>query len=618
MVTKGIIVSVPESSDSNIYKVRLPFFEDPIENAEEMIYESTLNESPGILQGYEVGDVVYCTFEDNNMARPVIIGRLFSTLFENVAAEIETLDLDVTNRASLPKHTTIGNATEDDVARISEIKNKVNKMGDTIFGLMTFGNTIQFTAGKNINLLDSDGQITQTITADDLFGAAGDVSTKVSKSGDTMTGDLNFSANKGINFVSNGRLYWKENGWGDQFAITPDFTGGDDSNKLKIQSAVGGRDAEEATPSLTDKITIAGKTGSVNMLSGNLTLEQGNVWAGTLDDTTAERDVGVRSGAGNIYLYSTASATGNRGLYTNAHGTGSNKAIIQVDTNNNITYASGTVSGLLNVNNLGNTVTIGSQNNSWCHIYNSANVPFIFNKTVATTSGDLGTDSYAFTDEYLKGQLNFNHKDTTHTANTMYHLVNLKFNNEAGTKLYTTYPISYIGTDGTDGFNTAIRLGSTNGTTWVTSGESGTALPTALRAYNDEKLYLSSDASIELYTNVANDGSSYQHIASLNSGNFGINGTATVSGDVTITEGKDLVLKANSSASSDPGDLVFQANDGSEVGRIYKPAGSNYFLVRYNTNPGTPYKIITSQNITYGTGAPSGGEDGDIYIQYTA
>lgn len=388
MVTKGIIVSVPESSDSNIYKVRLPFFEDPIENAEEMIYESTLNESPGILQGYEVGDVVYCTFEDNNMARPVIIGRLFSTLFENVAAEIETLDLDVTNRASLPKHTTIGNATEDDVARISEIKNKVNKMGDTIFGLMTFGNTIQFTAGKNINLLDSDGQITQTITADDLFGAAGDVSTKVSKSGDTMTGnlafsdanigvnrvgrstnwnkgrdsalvkttslngystlssikttngswevgaynnssytddllftyvtdtqyagsaavstaqvkflenghivgnldgssslnvlktgdtmsgDLNFSANKGINFVTSGKLYWKENNYGDQFAIVPSFSGTDDANLLKIQSAVG---AQGTTPDLSDKVTIAGSSGNVNLLTGSLTVTAGNI-----------------------------------------------------------------------------------------------------------------------------------------------------------------------------------------------------------------------------------------------------------------------------------------------------------------------------------------------------
>lgn len=38
--------------------------------------------------------------------------------------------------------------------------------------------------------------------------------------------------------------------------------------------------------------------------------------------------------------------------------------------------------GLLQSTSNGNTVTIGSQNNSYCHIYNSANIDFIFNKSV--------------------------------------------------------------------------------------------------------------------------------------------------------------------------------------------------------------------------------------------
>lgn len=57
---------------------------------------------------------------------------------------------------------------------------------------------------------------------------------------------------------------------------------------------------------------------------------------------------------------------------------------------------------LLNANNFstlktttyGNTVTIGSQNTSYTHIYNSANIPFIFNRSVMTTSGDLGSTSW--------------------------------------------------------------------------------------------------------------------------------------------------------------------------------------------------------------------------------
>lgn len=100
--------------------------------------------------------------------------------------------------------------------------------------------------------------------------------------GDTLANDLSFAANKGINFNTSGRLYWKENNYGDQFAIVPAFSGTDDANLLKIQSAVG---AQGTTPDMTDKITIAGKTGSVNLLTGDLTLTAGalNTNAGAIN-----------------------------------------------------------------------------------------------------------------------------------------------------------------------------------------------------------------------------------------------------------------------------------------------------------------------------------------------
>lgn len=40
------------------------------------------------------------------------------------------------------------------------------------------------------------------------------------------------------------------------------------------------------------------------------------------------------------------------------------------------------VAGLLKSMSNGNIVSIGSQNSSWCHIYNSANIPFYFNKEI--------------------------------------------------------------------------------------------------------------------------------------------------------------------------------------------------------------------------------------------
>ena len=67
--------------------------------------------------------------------------------------------------------------------------------------------------------------------------------------------------------------------------------------------------------------------------------------------------------------------------------------------------------GLLSITNYDNTVTIGSQNAQWCHIYNSANIPFVFNKSVHTmgaflpyTDGgsNLGSSTLYFNTAYVR------------------------------------------------------------------------------------------------------------------------------------------------------------------------------------------------------------------------
>lgn len=82
---------------------------------------------------------------------------------------------------------------------------------------------------------------------------------------------------------------------------------------------------------------IAG--GGLAVTGGEISASAGNIWAGTNGDTTAERAIGVQSGAGRLYMYSNASATGNRGIYLQAHGTGLAKGILTVDTNNSTTFS---------------------------------------------------------------------------------------------------------------------------------------------------------------------------------------------------------------------------------------------------------------------------------------
>lgn len=54
----------------------------------------------------------------------------------------------------------------------------------------------------------------------------------------------------------------------------------------------------------------------------------------------------------------------------------------------------GAVAGVLKSTNNGNTVSIGSLNSSCCHIYNSANIPFYFNKNILVNGNTLSSIIY--------------------------------------------------------------------------------------------------------------------------------------------------------------------------------------------------------------------------------
>ena len=83
-------------------------------------------------------------------------------------------------------------------------------------------------------------------------------------SGGAMTGDIFMNAEK---------IYWKEPGYGDKFAIASYFNGTDDDNKLRILGAVGGAGTD---PDFTELVTIAGKTGTMR-IGGNIVHHDGNL-----------------------------------------------------------------------------------------------------------------------------------------------------------------------------------------------------------------------------------------------------------------------------------------------------------------------------------------------------
>lgn len=145
----------------------------------------------------------------------------------------------------------------------------------------------------------------------------------------------------------------------------------------------------------------------------------GSIWTNSSTSSTSEFNVGVRSAAGTLYMYSTGSATGNRGLYGSNNG-GTAKSILTIDSNNNVslngnaatatkatqdgsgstittTYlklSGGSMTGAISITTNGVTNSFYSQNSSFTHYSTSASMGHWFNKAVYVQGEIYAGSSY--------------------------------------------------------------------------------------------------------------------------------------------------------------------------------------------------------------------------------
>ncbi len=116
MITKGIVEEIID--DYNI-RVRIPYFnsvkQDIYATNTSDLYIATIATLPNCLLNLQLNDIVYVTFEDHQISKPVIIGQLCRETKTDRCAVLKADTLNVNIDAYLPAYTFIGDVTPDEI-----------------------------------------------------------------------------------------------------------------------------------------------------------------------------------------------------------------------------------------------------------------------------------------------------------------------------------------------------------------------------------------------------------------------------------------------------------------------------------------------------------------------
>ena len=136
MITKGEIIKVNED---NTLDIRIPLFESASGTRNNQILKSTICYDPGNLNGYKVGDIVFVGFENNQIDKPIVIGKLYLGQEKEASNHSFANSLKVAENASLPINTTIGNLNFNQLKslfskgeQLNDFINQLDKLTSTI------------------------------------------------------------------------------------------------------------------------------------------------------------------------------------------------------------------------------------------------------------------------------------------------------------------------------------------------------------------------------------------------------------------------------------------------------------------------------------------------------
>lgn len=131
MITKAII---EEKINEYTYRVRIPIFDGSknslISTAAKDLCIAVASMPKGIYNSLQKNDVVIVGFEDNDVENPIILGQLYRESL-NTLNEFPTIITDVltvNNQVNLPKNTTIGTITYEDLFTLVGMIDQLTKL----------------------------------------------------------------------------------------------------------------------------------------------------------------------------------------------------------------------------------------------------------------------------------------------------------------------------------------------------------------------------------------------------------------------------------------------------------------------------------------------------------
>lgn len=155
MVTKGIIEKI---LNDNEVLVRLPIYNKCSNTAfatpTDQLGVAVAALQPGIQIRFNIGDIVFVAFENNDQDKLIILGYLHNKYESKLSGNF--LDITVSNRVSLPNDTSIGAVSKDQIYSLKNVRGDVQKQIDDI--VSTYQGTPQLYT-VDIDIDDSNWQL---------------------------------------------------------------------------------------------------------------------------------------------------------------------------------------------------------------------------------------------------------------------------------------------------------------------------------------------------------------------------------------------------------------------------------------------------------------------------